>query len=90
MHKASEVLAAGANFVLLGPEDTMLRAEVPVVAICAVRTGCGKSQTTRYVAELLKRRGLRAVAVRHPMPYGTSSPSGSSASRRCRTSTGPG
>ena len=70
MHKASEVLAAGANFVLLGPEDTMLRAEVPVVAICAVRTGCGKSQTTRYVAELLKRRGLRAVAVRHPMPYG--------------------
>jgi len=48
----------------------MLRAEVPVVAICAVRTGCGKSQTTRYVAELLKRRGLRAVAVRHPMPYG--------------------
>ncbi|HET8526501.1 MAG TPA: cyclic 2,3-diphosphoglycerate synthase [Actinomycetota bacterium] len=70
MHKASEVLAAGANFVLLGPKDTMLDAEVPVVAICAVRTGCGKSQTTRYLAELLRRRGLRVVAVRHPMPYG--------------------
>jgi predicted GTPase len=70
MHKASEVLATGANFVLLGPRDTMLRAEVPVVAICAVRTGCGKSQTTRYLADLLKRRGMRVVAVRHPMPYG--------------------
>ena len=70
MHKASQVLAAGANFVLLGPRDTMLDAEVPVVAICAVRTGCGKSQTTRYVADLFRRRGLRVVAVRHPMPYG--------------------
>ena len=70
MHKASEVLAAGANFVLLGPDATMLRAKVPVVAICAVRTGCGKSQTTRYIAELLKREGLKVVAVRHPMPYG--------------------
>jgi predicted GTPase len=70
MHVGSRVLAAGANFVLLGPEATELRAEVPVVAMCAVRTGCGKSQTTRYVAELLKREGLRVVAVRHPMPYG--------------------
>ena len=70
MHKASEVLAAGANFVLLGPDQTMLEARVPVVAVCAVRTGCGKSQTTRYLAELLKREGLRVVAVRHPMPYG--------------------
>jgi predicted GTPase len=70
MHKASEVLAAGANFVLLGPDATMLRAKVPVVAVCAVRTGCGKSQTTRYIAELLKREGLKVVAVRHPMPYG--------------------
>jgi predicted GTPase len=70
MHKASEVLAAGANFELLGPRATMLHARVPVVATCAVRTGCGKSQTTRYVAELLKREGLRVVAVRHPMPYG--------------------
>ena len=70
MHVASRVLAAGANFTLLGPEATMLQARVPVVAICAVRTGCGKSQTTRYVADLLKREGLRTVAVRHPMPYG--------------------
>jgi len=70
MHKASEVMAAGANFLLLGPEATMLDASVPVVAVCAVRTGCGKSQTTRYVAELLKEEGLRVVAVRHPMPYG--------------------
>jgi predicted GTPase len=70
MHRASQVLAAGANFVLLGPDATMLRAKVPVVAVCAVRTGSGKSQTTRYVAELLKREGLKVVAVRHPMPYG--------------------
>lgn len=70
MHKAAEVAAAGANFILLGPEDTMLQATVPVVAVCAVRTGCGKSQTTRYIAELLKEEGLRVVAVRHPMPYG--------------------
>jgi predicted GTPase len=70
MHAASRVLAAGANFTLLGPEATMLLAQVPVVAVCAVRTGCGKSQTTRYIAELLKREGLRVVAVRHPMPYG--------------------
>lgn len=70
MHKAAEVTAAGANFMLLGPEDTMLQATVPVVAVCAVRTGCGKSQTTRYIAELLKEAGLRVVAVRHPMPYG--------------------
>jgi len=70
MHRASQVLAAGANFVLLGPHATMLRAEVPVVAVCAVRTGSGKSQTTRYIAELLKREGLKVVAVRHPMPYG--------------------
>ena len=70
MHKAAEVASAGANFILLGPEDTMLQATVPVVAVCAVRTGCGKSQTTRYIAELLKEEGLRVVAVRHPMPYG--------------------
>jgi predicted GTPase len=70
MHAASRVLAAGANFTLLGPEATMLQARVPVVALCAVRTGCGKSQTTRYIAELLKKEGLRVVAVRHPMPYG--------------------
>jgi predicted GTPase len=70
MHKAAEVMAAGADFTLLGPQATMLTASVPVIAVCAVRTGCGKSQTTRYVADLLKHEGLRVVAVRHPMPYG--------------------
>jgi predicted GTPase len=70
MHKASQVLAAGANFVLLGPRETMLRATVPVVAVCAVRTGSGKSQTTRAIANTLKNAGRRVVAVRHPMPYG--------------------
>src|SRR5215471_1487940 len=70
MHKASQVLAAGANFLLLGPRETTLKATVPVVAVCAVRTGSGKSQTTRAVAESLKDAGKRVVAVRHPMPYG--------------------
>ena len=70
MHKASEVLAAGANFELLGPRATMLKATVPVVAVCAVRTGSGKSQTTRAIAATLKGAGKRVVAVRHPMPYG--------------------
>jgi predicted GTPase len=70
MHRASEVLAAGSNFVLLGPESTTLQAAVPVVAICAVRTGSGKSQTTRKVVEVLRAHGRRVVVVRHPMPYG--------------------
>jgi predicted GTPase len=70
MHTASEALAAGANFLLLGPNATMLAASVPVVAVTAVRTGVGKSQTTRAVAATLKDAGKRVVAVRHPMPYG--------------------
>jgi predicted GTPase len=70
MHVASRVLAAGANFVLLGPDATMLDADVPVVAVCAVRTGSGKSQTTRKVAETLRASGKTPVIVRHPMPYG--------------------
>ncbi len=70
MHTASTVLAAGANFELLGPDATMLDATVPVVAVTAVRTGVGKSQTTRAVAATLKDAGKRVVAVRHPMPYG--------------------
>ncbi|MCC6746904.1 MAG: GTPase [Deltaproteobacteria bacterium] len=70
MHLASQTLAAGADFRLLGVEHTMLQASVPVVAVCAVRTGCGKSQTSRYVAARLKAAGKRVVAVRHPMPYG--------------------
>jgi predicted GTPase len=70
MHKGSEVMAAGANFILLGPDATMLDATVPVVSVCAVRTGSGKSQTTRAIAGTLKDAGKRVVAVRHPMPYG--------------------
>ena len=70
MHKASQVLACGANFVLLGARATMLTSTVPVVAVCAVRTGAGKSQTTRAIADTLKVAGKRVVAVRHPMPYG--------------------
>ncbi|MHB8511164.1 MAG: cyclic 2,3-diphosphoglycerate synthase [Actinomycetota bacterium] len=70
MHAASIALAAGADFRLLGPRATMLRATVPVVAVCAVRTGAGKSQTTRRVLNILRGAGKRVVAVRHPMPYG--------------------
>lgn len=70
MSKASTVLAAGADFRLIGPRDTMLKSTKPVVAICAVRTGSGKSQTTRYVADMLQKMGKKVVAVRHPMPYG--------------------
>ncbi|MGZ6543827.1 MAG: cyclic 2,3-diphosphoglycerate synthase [Actinomycetota bacterium] len=70
MHRASEVLAAGANFLLLGPEATMLETRVPVVAVCAVRTGAGKSQTTRLAAQILRDAGFHPVVVRHPMPYG--------------------
>jgi len=70
MHTASRVLAAGADWRLMGPNATMLQARVPVVAVCAVRTGAGKSQTTRRVAKLLQSTGRRVVAIRHPMPYG--------------------
>lgn len=70
MHIASRVLAAGADFVLLGPHSTMLEARVPVVSIGAVRTGSGKSQTTRRVVEIVKGAGMRPVVIRHPMPYG--------------------
>jgi predicted GTPase len=70
MHKAAIVNGAGADFVLMGTDRTMLKSEKPVIAICAVRTGSGKSQTTRRVSEILKEKGKRIVAVRHPMPYG--------------------
>jgi predicted GTPase len=70
MHMASVAMAGGADFTLIGATYTMLRASKPVVAVCAVRTGCGKSQTTRKVCEIMKARGRRVVAVRHPMPYG--------------------
>ena len=70
MHKASEALAAGASFMLLGPTDTMLKSSKPVIAVCAARTGSGKSQTSRRVLEALNNMGKRPVVVRHPMPYG--------------------
>jgi predicted GTPase len=70
MHKASTVLAAGANFLLLGPKATMLRSTKPVVAVSATRTGCGKSQTSRKIGQLLLDAGLKVALVRHPMPYG--------------------
>lgn len=70
MHIASKVLASGADFSLLGAENTMLKATVPVIAVSAVRTGCGKSQTTRWLSKLLKEKGLKVAVIRHPMPYG--------------------
>jgi predicted GTPase len=70
MHKASLVLAAGADFRLMGSRSTMLVSNKPVVAVCAVRTGSGKSQTTRHVCDVLQGMGRKVVAVRHPMPYG--------------------
>jgi predicted GTPase len=70
MSVSAVVNAAGANFVLLGPNDTMLKSSKPVIAVGAVRTGCGKSQTSRRVIELLLDKGLKVVAIRHPMPYG--------------------
>jgi predicted GTPase len=70
MHKASLVLACGADFKLIGPNATMIKASVPVVSVCAVRTGSGKSQTSRRVASILRAKGRRVVSVRHPMPYG--------------------
>jgi predicted GTPase len=70
MHIGSRALAAGASYRLLSPRETMLTSSKPVVAVCAVRTGSGKSQTTRYVAGLLRRAGKRVAVLRHPMPYG--------------------
>lgn len=70
MDKASIVLAHGADFRLMGPKSTMLKSNLPVVSICAVRTGCGKSQTTRKVTDILKKKGYKIAVIRHPMPYG--------------------
>ncbi len=70
MHKGSEVLAAGANYLLLGPRDTQVKSKKPLISICAVRTGAGKSQTTRRVEDILVGMGKKVVAIRHPMPYG--------------------
>ncbi|MFO7790395.1 MAG: cyclic 2,3-diphosphoglycerate synthase [Bacteroidales bacterium] len=70
MNMSSRVNAAGANFQLLGPKDTMIKSKKPVVAVVATRTGCGKSQTSRKTIEYLMDKGLKVVAIRHPMPYG--------------------
>ncbi len=70
MHKASLANALGAHFILMGADETMIKSKKPVVSICAVRTGAGKSQTTRRVAEILTERGKRVAVIRHPMPYG--------------------
>ena len=70
MNLAALVNAAGADFTLLGPKATMIKSCKPVIAVCAVRTGCGKSQTSRKIVEILNEKGLKVVAVRHPMPYG--------------------
>ena len=70
MHLGSRAMAAGADYTLLGPRSTMLRAKLPVVAVCAVRTGSGKSQTTRAVTRALKAANKTVAVVRHPMPYG--------------------
>jgi predicted GTPase len=70
MHKAAQVLSCGADFCLLGPRSTMIKAKVPIISVCATRTGSGKSQTSRKITLILKSKGLRVVVVRHPMPYG--------------------
>ncbi len=70
MHKASIVMAEGADFTMIGAAYTMLKSNRPVVSVCAVRTGCGKSQTSRKVCEILQTKGKKVVTVRHPMPYG--------------------
>jgi len=70
MNKSAMVNAAGADFKLLGPKKTMIKSEKPLVSVCAVRTGCGKSQTTRKVSKILHDKGKKVVAIRHPMPYG--------------------
>lgn len=70
MHLASRSLAIGADFVLLGPNQTMIKATVPVIAVSAVRTGCGKSQVSRWLSQRLRQLGLKVCAIRHPMPYG--------------------
>ncbi len=70
MHLASTVMSAGADFMLLGPKSTMIESRKPLAAVCAVRTGCGKSQTSRKVADILKKHNKRVCLIRHPMPYG--------------------
>ncbi len=70
MHKASIVNASGADFIIIGAQYTMLKSEKPMISVCAVRTGCGKSQTSRHVVRILQKTGRKVVSIRHPMPYG--------------------
>lgn len=70
MGKSADVMKVGANFILLGPGETMIKSNKPLVSVCAVRTGCGKSQTTRKVGQELQAMGFKVAAIRHPMPYG--------------------
>ncbi len=70
MQKGSEAMAAGANYTLLSPDKTQIKASCPVISVCAIRTGCGKSQTSRKLVSILKEMGKKVVAIRHPMPYG--------------------
>lgn len=70
MSTGAIVNSAGANFIFLGPNETMIKSNKPLIAVCATRTGCGKSQTTRRLIEILMSKGLKVVAIRHPMPYG--------------------
>ncbi|MDQ1349743.1 MAG: hypothetical protein QG657_44, partial [Acidobacteriota bacterium] len=70
MDKSADVMKVGANFILLGPNETMIKSKKPVVSVCAIRTGCGKSQTTRKVGAILQEMGYKVAAIRHPMPYG--------------------
>ena len=69
MGKSAVVNAAGADFILLGPESTMIKSKKPLIAVCAVRTGCGKSQVSRKIFEILRKKGLKVASIRHPMPY---------------------
>ncbi len=69
MSKSAEVNSAGADFMLLGPNSTQIKSEKPVIAVCAVRTGCGKSQVSRKIFEILREKGLKVASIRHPMPY---------------------
>ena len=71
MQKSAMVNAAGADFVLMGTENTMIKSTKPVIAVCAVRTGCGKSQVSRAIFEILRKKGIRVASIRHPMPYDT-------------------
>ena len=90
MHLASRALAAGADFALLGPRRTMLHTTRPIVAVTAVRTGCGKGAVSRRLVEILRRRGRRVAVVRHPMPYGDLAAQRVRGSPHSPTSTAPG